>query len=91
MGIAVAGGPDLPHRQRHKDRREGSCVRRRLGHPGSRWVLLVFTLGQHAGVVPAGRTAVIGHLVGVMSGVGYAVGREILGNLTADVGGRQAE
>ncbi|WP_324665746.1 rhomboid family intramembrane serine protease [Haloarcula sediminis] len=36
---------------------------------------LLFTLGQYAGVVPAGRVAVIGHLVGLVLGVGYGVGR----------------
>jgi len=38
------------------------------------WLVLV-TLGQYTGVVPAGEVAVIGHLVGVVLGVGYGVGR----------------
>jgi membrane associated rhomboid family serine protease len=37
---------------------------------------ILFTIGQYTGVVPDGRTAVIGHLAGLVLGVGYAVGRE---------------
>lgn len=36
----------------------------------------LFELMRCAGVVPAGRTDVTGHLVGLVVGVGYAVGRE---------------
>jgi len=36
----------------------------------------LFMIGQHVGPVPAGRADVIGHSVGLMLGVGYAVGRE---------------
>ncbi|WP_324666076.1 rhomboid family intramembrane serine protease [Haloarcula sediminis] len=36
----------------------------------------LFTIGQYTGVVPAGRVAVIGHFVGLVLGVGYAVGRD---------------
>jgi membrane associated rhomboid family serine protease len=37
---------------------------------------LLFTIGQYVGFVPAGRIDVIGHLVGLVLGVGYAVGRK---------------
>jgi membrane associated rhomboid family serine protease len=37
--------------------------------------LVGYAVGQYIGLVPAGRTDVIGHLVGVVLGVGYAVGR----------------
>lgn len=39
---------------------------------------VLFTIGQYAGVVPAGRVAVIGHLVGLIVGVEYAVGRDLI-------------
>jgi len=35
----------------------------------------LFELVRYAGVVPAGETAVLGHLVGLVVGAGYAVGR----------------
>jgi membrane associated rhomboid family serine protease len=38
--------------------------------------LAVYAVGQYIGIAPVGRTDVIGHLVGVVLGVGYAVGRE---------------
>lgn len=36
----------------------------------------LFTIGQYTGVLPAGQVAVIGHLVGLVLGVGYAGGRK---------------
>jgi len=38
----------------------------------------LFELVRYAGIVPAGETAVLGHLVGLVLGVGYAVGRKWL-------------
>jgi membrane associated rhomboid family serine protease len=37
--------------------------------------LIAYGIGQYVGLVPVGRTDVVGHLVGVMLGAGYAVGR----------------
>lgn len=38
----------------------------------------LFELVRYAGVAPAGETAVLGHLVGLVVGVGYAVGRRLV-------------
>ena len=36
----------------------------------------IYLLGQSVGLFPAGNAAVIGHIVGLLLGMGYAVGRE---------------
>jgi len=36
----------------------------------------IYLLGQSVGLLPAGNAAVIGHIVGLLLGMGYAVGRE---------------
>ena len=38
----------------------------------------LFELVRYAGVVPAGEAAVLGHLVGLGVGVGYAVGQRLV-------------
>jgi hypothetical protein len=37
--------------------------------------LLLYTLGQLVGVLPAGRTDVFGHLIGISLGISYAIVR----------------
>lgn len=38
--------------------------------------VLLVTIGQYTAVLPAGRTAVVGHFVGLVLGVAYAIGRQ---------------